>query len=91
MGAIGRAGLKAEHHSLRAVQVPGQRRDIIESREEFAGVPVMQRGLGLAGAEGESSHILFGEPHPQIKPERSRAINHCGERLAQFLSGRPDK
>ena len=91
MGAIGRAGLKAEHHSLRAVQVPGQRRDIIESREEFAGVPVMQRGLGLAGKEGELDHLQLAEPHPQIIPERSRAINHCGERLAQIPSGCPDK
>ena len=91
MGAIGRAGLKAEHHALRAVQVPGQLRDIIESREEVAGVPVMQGGLGRAGQQGELDHLQLAEPHPQIIPKRSCTINHCGERLAQIPSGCPDK
>ena len=91
MGAIGRAGLKAEDHEFRTVEAPRPPRNIIESRDEFGGVPVMQRGLGRAGTDGEFYHRLFGEPHPQITPERSRTINHCGERLAQIPSGCPDK
>ena len=91
IGAIGGAGFKAEDHELWTVEAPRPPRDIIESWDEVADVPVMQRGLGRVGAAGELFHRLLGEPHPQITPERSRAINHCGERLAQIPSGCPDK